>query len=322
MSPGPPVLAIDLGGSSVRAEVLGPDGMVLGAGRRPVPPLDRSGPDRPAPAEHTERVIEAVARAAREALAGVEPATATPVAAVGLAVPGLIDADTGVALYSANLGWRDLPLASRVSALLGLPVRLCHDVRAAGLAELTLGAARGLSDVVIVVIGTGISAVLVSGGAVLRGTSGQAGELGHLVVTPDGPVCGCGRRGCLEAVASAGAIARHYAELTGRPVGGAADVVAGLPHDVAALEVWRSATEALGDALLGVSALLAPSVVVVGGGLSGAGDALLDPVRDRMRLRRTVEPLPRLCLAAFGARAGLVGAGLVARRALAEGVVA
>jgi len=177
VSPGPPVLAIDLGGSSVRAEVLGPDGLVLGAGRRPVPPLDRSGPDRPAPAEHTERVIEAVARAAREALACVEPATATRVAAVGLAVPGLIDADTGVALYSANLGWRDLPLASRVSALLGLPVRLCHDVRAAGLAELTLGAARGLPDVVIVVIGTGISAVLVSGGAVLRGTTGQAGEL-------------------------------------------------------------------------------------------------------------------------------------------------
>jgi glucokinase len=232
---------------------------------------------------------------------------------VGLAVPGIVDIVSGVGILSANLGWRNAPVARTVARDLGLPVVMAHDVTAAGLAEYRLGAGRGADDVVVVVVGTGISAALVVGGRIVTGGIRQAGELGHVVVRPGGPRCGCGRLGCLEAVASAAAIARAYSAASGTPVPGAAEVYDRLGSDAVADAVWAQAVSDLADGLLMATGLLGSSRIVVGGGLSRAGEALLAPLRAHLAERATVEAVPEVVAAELGARAGLVGAALAAR---------
>ena len=162
-------------------------------------------------------------------------------------------------------------------------------------------------------MGTGVSAALVSGGRLIRGGRGQPGELGHVVVRPDGPACGCGARGCLEAVASATAITRAYATATGRSVEGAVDVVARADREASARSVVRAATEALADGLAMLVQLVAPERIVLGGGLADAGDAWLDALRVALDGRCRVVPAPPIFPARFGARAGVVGAALLAR---------
>jgi glucokinase len=146
----------------------------------------------------------------------------------------------------------------------------------------------------------------------VRGGSGQAGELGHVVVRPGGPPCACGQRGCLEAISSARAIADAYVARSGRPVDGAMEVCARLGSDPVAQEVWQDAVEALADALLIVHALLAPSRIVLGGGLAGAGEALLAPVRSRLERAGGLEPAAPVVAAQLGSRAGVIGAALAA----------
>lgn len=291
------VLAVDLGGTQVKAELVGPDGAVLGSAERDTP---RSGADD---------IFAAVCGLARRLVSatGVRPER------VGLAVPGIVDLVSGTGILSANLGWRDAPVARTVARDLDLPVVLAHDVTAAGLAEHRLGAGRGSDDVVVVVVGTGISAALVVSGRIVTGGIQQAGELGHVVVRPSGPCCGCGRRGCLEAVASAAAIARAYSAASGTPVHGAAEVHDRLGSDALADAVWAEAVSALADGILAATGLLGSSRIVVGGGLSRAGEALLAPLRDHLRDRATVEAVPDVVVAQLGARAGLVGAALAAR---------
>lgn len=292
------MLAFDIGGTTVKAEVLGSDltSWACGSARTPRGPA----------------VVDTVVDLARDLLAGLAPGRRDAVAAVGLALPGIVDTERGTSVYAANLGLRDEPLAGPVSARLGLPVHLGHDVTVAAEAERRSGAARDVVDPVVVVIGTGIAAVSYVHGRRVAGISGQAGELGHVVVRPGGPVCGCGARGCLEAVASAAAVARDYRERSGRDVSGAHEVVARLGRDRDADLVWAEATCALADGLLMATALLAPGAIVLGGGLAEAGAALVDPVTASMKERATAVTVPPLLTAALGSRAGVVGAGLVA----------
>lgn len=290
------LLAVDLGGTQVKAELVGPDLEVLASAQIDTP---RSGADD---------VLDAVCEVAGQVMVG---AGARP-DLVGLAVPGIVDVVAGTGIMSANLGWRNAPVARTVTQRLGTPVVMAHDVMAAGLAEHLLGSGRGADDVVVVVLGTGISAALVVGGRIVTGGIGQAGELGHVVVRPDGPRCGCGRRGCLEAVSSAAAIARAYSSLSGTPVPGAEQVRDRLGQDPAADAVWAEAVSALADGLLVAMSLLGSSRIVVGGGLSRAGDALLVPLRAILAERVTMEVVPEVVPAQLGARAGLVGAALAA----------
>jgi glucokinase len=139
------------------------------------------------------------------------------------------------------------------------------------------------------------------------------------VVRPGGPRCGCRAHGCLEAMASAAAIARRYTELTGRPVTGANEVVAGLGRDPAADRVWAEATSALADGLLTATTLLAPGGIVLGGGLAAAGDLLLAPVTAAMRARATAVTVPPLTATTLAGRAGVLGAALLARGVLTAG---
>ena len=184
-----PVLALDVGGSAIKAEIQDAEFRPLLAGRRPTPPAEEGGDGR--------MVLDAVVELARELVA------ATPVRAVGVGVPGIVDAERGVGVRSANLGWRNAPVAAHLGAALGLPVVVRHDVAAAGSAELRRGAGRGARDALFVVIGTGIAGAVLAGGSLVAGGAGQAGEIGHIRIRPTGPRCGCGARGCLETFASA-----------------------------------------------------------------------------------------------------------------------
>jgi glucokinase len=293
------MVAVDVGGTGIKAGLVARDGTVRLRRRCP------TGADR-GPAA----VMATVLRVAGD-LAAAARADGRRPRGVGVVVPGVVDEDRGVLVWSANLGVRDEPLADRVSAKLGLPAWLGHDVRAGGVAEARHGAGRGARHVLFVAVGTGIAAAQVVAGRAVAGAHGAAGELGHVVIRPDGPGCGCGGRGCLEAVASAAAIGRRYAELAGGPAD-ASQVAAGVAAgDPTAARVWREAVAALADGLVIGQALVDAELIVVGGGLAEAGETLLAPLRAAVKERLTFHREPALVPAALGDQAGCLGAGLV-----------
>lgn len=303
MPSSPIVLAFDVGGTTVKAAAVDGDLTVLAQVSR------RS--------QHGPAILDVIAEAGQEVLAGLRADQRSAVRAAGVAILGLVDTDRGIALRSVNLQLRDLDVAGPLSSRLGVPVTLGHDVFAAAAAEVRAGSCDA-ADPFVAVIGTGIAGVAFVGGRPVRGASGQAGEIGHVVVRPDGPLCQCGARGCLEAVASASAIARSYAERAGRDVAGAHEVVDRLDVDPVAAEVWDEAASALADGLLSVCALLAPGAIILGGGLAEAGEALTGPVTTYLKERAHVVPVPPVVTASLGSRAGVVGAALLALDSLAE----
>lgn len=293
------VIALDVGGTAMKGALIGRAGGVLAEVRRPTTGAGGA------------MVVEAIGAAAAE-LAALAENSGLAVSGAGVVVPGIVDEAAGRAVYSANLGWRELPLAEILVGRLGMAVALGHDVRAGARAEAAMGAARGIRDVVFVPIGTGIAGAVICDGRVVSG-GGYAGEIGHLVVRPGGAACRCGGRGCLETVASAAAIAARFTARSGLPAAGASDVVRRLDQgDRAAREVWDEAVAALADALAATAAVVAPELVVVGGGLAEAGDRLLVPLGARLAERLTYHRRPRLVRAALGDRAGCLGAGLLA----------
>lgn len=300
LGPGAPVLAFDVGGTDIKSALFDADGTTLGLRRTPTPVVDG---DRTAPIIERLGVLAAELRAAYPAV--------VPQAA-GLVVPGIVDADAGIGVFASNLGWQDSPLRELASRGLGLPVAFDHDVRAASWAEHLLGGARAYENSVVLVIGTGIAgAILVDGVPYTAG--GYAGEIGHSPVA-EGPICPCGARGCLEAVASAGAIARRYHEATGVAPNGAKDVIArAATGDPAARDIWDSALDALALSLAQITAVIAPEAVVIGGGLSRAGGSLFDELRTRLAARLSFHRLPVLVPAELSGNAGLLGAALRAR---------
>lgn len=297
-SVGGPVVALDVGGSAMKGAVLDERGRVVSFHRWPTPTSD--GPDA---------VVGAVLGAVDELLGYAEG-----VVAIGLVVPGLVDDVTGVALHSENIGWRDVPFRELVAERSGLPVGFGHDVRAGGLAERTLGAARGVDDVLFLPIGTGISGAMYVAGALIANK--YAGELGHIDVGSGEP-CACGARGCLETAASGASIAKRYNRATGGSAPGAQEVLTLMAAgDQAAAVVWDRALDALARALATYTSLLAPELIVIGGGLSGAGEVLLEPLRRRLRELLVWQREPRIVAALLGENAACLGAGLLAREAI------
>lgn len=233
----------------------------------------------------------------------------------GVVVPGLVDELRGIGVYSVNLGWRDLPIRDPVASSLGVPTVVGHDVRAGLLAETRLGAARGARHALFLPVGTGIAGALLLDGAVIA-ADGRAGEVGHLVIDPTGPACGCGATGCLESIASAAAIEREYAARTGGAAG--AEEIAGraAAGDPDARAVWARAVAALAEAIVATVTITGVDLVLMGGGLAESGAALLDPLRADVASRLTFQRPPRLEQAALGARAGCLGAACLAWDAL------
>jgi glucokinase len=291
-------VAIDVGGTEIKGAIRDATGGVTALRRWPTPRKD--GPD----------AVVAATMSALDELLRDAPATV----AVGLVVPGTVDEASGVAVYSENIDWRDVPFRRLVEVASGLPVGFGHDVRAGGLAERMLGASRGSDDVLFMPIGTGISGAMVVEGRSVDNMLG--GEIGHLDVGTGLP-CVCGLTGCLETVATGPSIARSYFEASGTQVSGAKPVVERMQAgDRNAQAVWLGAVDSISVALASYISLLAPQLVVIGGGLSGAGDLLLDPLRIALRTRLVWQAEPRLAIAELGDLAGNVGAHLLAQRAV------
>lgn len=312
------VVGLDLGGTKLLGLVVDPaGGAPVVIDKVPTP----SGPD--AVVDGIVELTERLRQRAKDAGAG-------EVVAVGLGAPGLVDR-AGTLRYGPNIpGVVDLPFASVLGERLGLPAVVDNDATCAAWAEHERGAARGANHSVTVTLGTGIGAGITVKGEVLRGAHGFAGEPGHMVVDPDGPLCPCGRRGCWERYASGsglGALAREAAV-----AGVARRVVAlagGDPEAVRGEHVTAAAAEGDSEALavvrrfawwvaLGVANLvnvLDSEIVVIGGGLAEAGDLLLDPIRaaygELVMGATHREPVP-IVQAELGERAGAWGAALLA----------
>jgi glucokinase len=295
------VVALDVGGTAMKCALVRPDGTVHHAERHPTL-ADRG------PAAVTDDILEVAAGLAGRARAdGLEPVAA------GVAVPGVVDEQAGTAVWSGNIGFRDVPLRDLVADRLGVPAALGHDVRVGGIAEARLGAGRHQRHVLFIAIGTGIAAAHVVDGTAFAGSHGAAGEVGHVIVRPGGPPCGCGARGCLESVASAAAVGRRYVELSGIAGVTAFDVTTrAAAGEELANSVWTEAIEAFADGLLTAQALYDAQVVVLGGGLAEAGEALLAPLRTALNARITFHRMPQLVRAALGDTAGCLGAALLA----------
>ncbi|MEU4832834.1 ROK family protein [Streptosporangium sp. NPDC023615] len=314
------VVALDVGGTSMKGGLVTRSGEIVRTGRRATP---------------RDRGPAAVIAEIRSFISDLAASGGGTPAGVGLAVPGLVNADTAV--YSANIGWRDVPATGLVP--LDVPVRLGHDVRTGGLAESVLGAGRELGDFLFLPIGTGIAGATILRGEPYGGTAGWAGEIGHIPVLPTGERCACGQIGCLETYASASAVARRYsARLAASPprpdtvpvlspVPGAvaatgpapvtAERVAALTAagDPLATEIWDDAVEALSLALATYTLLLDPSAIVLGGGLAEAGPLLSVPLAERLGARLAFRDAPPLRQAALGMSAGMLGAALLGWRA-------
>ncbi|MCW5250788.1 MULTISPECIES: ROK family protein [unclassified Streptomyces] len=307
------VIALDVGGTGMKAALAGPGGELLYQARL------ATGRDR-----GSEAVIEAILDFAAELRDEGAGRFGEPAVAAGVVVPGIVDEERGIAAYSANLDWRDVPLRALLSERLGgVPVALGHDVRAGGLAEGRIGAGRGADRFLFVPLGTGIAGAIGINGRVEAGAHGFAGEIGHIVVRPGGVPCPCGQRGCLERLASASAVSQAWAEACGDPEADAADCAKAVESgDPRAAAVWQDAVDALADGLVTALTLLDPRVLIIGGGLAEAGETLFTPLREAVGRRVTFQKLPDIVPAALGDTAGCLGAGLLAWDLLDAGATA
>ena len=300
------VIGVDVGGTTIKAAILDSDGLEYRRSEQPTP--RHLGPDAV-----IATTIEAIVELRAELPEGAR------LRAVGLVVPGIVDAEQGIAVYAANIGWQQLPLRQIVAEAVGLPVILDHDVRAAGLAELELGAGRGLQEVLFVALGTGIAAAVITRGQVSAGATGRAGELGHLPVFPEGEWCACGQRGCTETYASAAALSRRYSAASGISDVPAKDVIsrAAAGHRLAD-EIFQDAITALGRALVNYILLMDPELILIGGGMAASRAAVLRPLTREVQAGLAWRRAPAISNGKFAGDAGRRGAGILAWRALKE----
>jgi glucokinase len=302
--------AIDLGGTKIYTVLADSQGAILAAAR--LPSAAALGPDAV-----MQQMAVSVGTVLDEAQLNRED-----VLAVGVCAAGFFDWQEKVMVSSPNLpGFSGVALEKRLSSLLGLKVLAENDANAAALGEARLGAGRGCSEVVYVTVSTGIGAGLIINGRIYRGGRGFAGELGHMVVKPDGPVCGCGRRGCLEAVSSGTAIARAAKEAVNQ---GAATILktaadgqltapavfaAASQGDAVALSVLQHAVHYLGMGLVNVVNMFNPEVIVIGGGVAEAGETFLSPLSEIIAARAVPPAASSVALkkAQLGVKAGVAG---------------
>ncbi len=287
-------IGLDVGGTKISAGLVDSQGGVLQTLRVPTP-VD-GGP---------ATIFQAM-RALIDRL--LTAAGGRELVGIGLGMPGLIDRARGLSVQSPNTGWRNVPVLAQFADY-GLPLEMENDTRCHTVGELHFGAGRGISDFVLLTLGTGIGSGVVLNGQLFQGGSGRPGEIGHVTVEPDGPLCGCGKRGCLEAVAGGRAVGRRAREM-----GIAADTRelfarAAAGESPAAALVDRVAWE-LGLGISYMANLFNPRRVIIGGGMAEAGDQLFEPMRryalelTMPGIRETYEIVP----AALHEEAGVVGA--------------
>ena len=291
------ILGLDLGGTNIKWTVLelGDDDEPREVAGGHLETQAAGGPE-----VVTERLLEA-GRGAIQAHG--------PLLAAGVGVPGLFDAATGAIELFPNLPgpWRGFPLRGRLSDGLGIPVAIVNDARAFTLAEGRVGAGRGCRTVAGVTLGTGVGGGVMIDGRLHLGRNGKAGEIGHQIVEPDGPPCGCGNRGCVEPLTQAATLAR----LAGQPTAEAV-YEAAADGDERAREAIRAVARYLGIALANVLVVLGPDRIVIGGGIVAAGDLVLEPIREATRAHATLVDAKDIDIVAaqLGPEAGAIGAAL------------
>lgn len=275
----PLVVGVDVGGTKIAAALVDADGVPLHRVRYPT---ELSSP---------HATLDSIARAVDQVIeeAGLLP---TDIYAVGLGIPGLIDPVRGIGIASVNLNWRNVPVRAELQERLGLPCFIENDVKAAALGEARYGAGRGLDSLVFLIIGTGIAASVVQNHTILRGSHGIAGEIGHAIIEPDGPICKCGGRGCFEALASGPAIAaRAMAKLQAggsSPLASLAEITAEDVFDAAAggdllaLQTIHEVAAYVAFVVQFLALAYDPQIIVLGGGISLAGNLFFDPIQQAL----------------------------------------
>ena len=237
-------------------------------------------------------------------------------AAVGIGAPGPVDHIRGDLLTLVNLpGISNTPFRRALSERLTLPVALDHDAKVAALGEFHFGAGRGRESMIYIVIGTGVGAAIIYQGALIYGESNSAGESGHMTVDPNGHLCHCGSRGCLEAYTSGPALAKQFAAATGEAITGLEVTRRALDSDVDALAVLRSAGHALGIAIASLAMTLNIEQFVIGGSVAKAGELLLAPARESLMgySFKAVSARVRVGASLLGEDAPILGAAWMAR---------
>jgi glucokinase len=310
------VAGVDIGGTKIALAVAAPDGQILEGTRFPTRVED-------GPRAILERVFSEIERMCEGAGARL--------AAVGVGCGGPLDRARGLILSPPNLpGWDEFPIVSLLEERFGVKALLDNDANAAALGEHRHGAGRGLKHLVYITISTGIGGGVIVSNKLVHGVHDGAGEVGHMTVLPDGPACGCGGRGCLEALCSGTAIARrarerlaaggesllsslNYGEITAQSV-----ALAAREGDALASKVWYDTIRHLSVGVGNIFHALAPEAVIIGGGVSTAGEQLFAPLREQVRARVCMLPPDKINIlqASLGGDSGVQGAVILAQAAL------
>ena len=315
------VVGVDMGGTKILSAVIDAEGNILGTAKVPTK-ADAS----------TSVVIDRIADSIQQAI-GKSGVNAASIEAVGIGAPGPLDPETGVVIFAPNLGWRDVPLKAELEARVGIPTFVDNDVNVGTLGEHAFGAGKGVQNIVGIFVGTGIGGGIILQGELFHGASKTAGEIGHIIVKADGPRCGCGVRGCLEALASRTAMTKQLRKAIKKK--GKKSVISKLTdgdlsairsgvlakairaNDKLTLKVFKKATKYLGVGIGSIVNFLNPEMIILGGGVVEAlDDTFLDNIRaaaKKYALPNTLDGV-QIVRAKLGDNSGILGAAALARQ--------
>lgn len=319
------VIGVDMGGTKILAAVINAEGEIISQSKIATKAQKAS-----------DEVINRIARCIQDATHQAGLST-EQIRAIGIGAPGPLDPKTGVVIFAPNLGWSNVPLKAKLEAAVGVPTFVDNDVNVGTLGESVLGAGKDVQNLVGIFVGTGIGGGVILDGKLHHGVSKTAGEVGHIIIKADGPKCGCGNRGCLEAVASRTAIARQLRKailkkkkksvllkLNGgslKQIRSGALAKAVDRGDKLVLKVMRRATKYLGISVASIVHLLNPEMVVLGGGVVEAiGDDFVEDIRRvalKYALPNTMNGV-KVVPAELGDNAGIIGAAVLARQNIGD----
>jgi glucokinase len=285
------MLGLDLGGTQIKSGLVLSDGTLEQVQRTPTPQADPTG----------QASVSTLAEIAAK-YSGYD--------AIGLVVPGLVDAESGVCKFSGTLGWRELPIAKMLQEFVQKPVFLEHDVTAGGVAELGVGAARGVNRGVVIAIGTALAAAFIIDGKIFH-PHPSVGEVGHAPL-PNNRPCVCGKIGCVEMTVSGGGLQRNYEAVTGKKLHAEEIVSLARSGEKAAEELVDEFVHGLGFSITWLASTIAPEVVVIAGGLATSGDFLQNALDIKLNQMIGIQLKPEIRLSTLGGNSGCIGAGLVA----------
>lgn len=320
------VVGVDMGGTKILAAVVDAEGDILSTAK--IPTQAKNG---------TSNVIDRIADSIQQAIAESDVTTES-IGAVGIGAPGPLDPDTGIVIFAPNLGWRDVPLKSELETRISIPTFVDNDVNVGTLGEHTFGAGQNVQNLVGIFVGTGIGGGIILNGELFHGASKTAGEIGHIIVKADGPKCGCGTRGCLEALASRTAMTKQFqkailkkkkksilTELTDGDLGlikSGTLAKALRSKDKLTKKVFKEVTKYLGVGIGSIVNFLNPEMIVLGGGVVEAlDDTFIDNIRKAAKKYALPDTLKgvQIVKAQLGDNAGVLGAAALARQRLDSG---